>query len=406
MTLGTLTGRLFDVRSMGKRLAFGTLRTPTGEVQCVFDSAPDVPAESIVEVTGEVGPAPASTRFATEVKVSDWRLVAANHSPVGTRQLKDRPYSKEILPLQHVYMRLPEVQRHYRAKWTATKLIRDLLTEQDYLEVQSPRIVGSMADGATGKFKVDFFGQQAFLSLSNLLFHTAFVAGDFDSIFEVSPLFRADENRSSQHVSEFWILEVTAAYRTREDLMALADGVVARLCRHADPEAAVVSDRALTDIPVLTYREVCRITERGDGPTLPVGTRIKRYHATQVVEHLGRPLFWVVDMPAAHKAFFSSTRTDEGSDLEVANDFRLFFDEIDVVDGGERITDADRALARLGEHGLDPANFDYYLDVLRSGVPPLTGFGLGIERLLCKAMGLENIRQLVPFPRFMGHLEP
>ncbi|GAA2106882.1 hypothetical protein GCM10009759_45530 [Kitasatospora saccharophila] len=397
-----LVGRLFHLRPLGKFLCLATLRCADAEYLCVFSGKPEIAAESIVSITGTLRPSQSSKQFEQEVEVSSYRTIAAG-GPVTTAQLKQVPYSKAVLPHQHVYMRLPEVRQRLLDKWTAIKKIRDLMAGEDFVEVQSPRIVGGMADGATMKFKVDFFGTEANLSLSNLLFHTAFVAADFTSVFEVAPLFRADLNFSSQHLSEFLILEATAAYRTREDMMRLSDQIVRSVCGMT---GAHIDEAHLVDIPTLTYDEVCAITERSDIAPLVRGNRIKRYHARAVSEHLNRTLFWVVDMPAEHKAFFSSTRYEPIVDVQVADDFRLYWQEIDIVDGGERVIDPRRLRERLAEQRLDPAHFAYYLDVLESGVPPMTGFGLGIDRLLTKAMGLGNIRQLVPFPRFVGHLEP
>ncbi|MFF3672959.1 amino acid--tRNA ligase-related protein [Streptomyces sp. NPDC002120] len=398
----TLTGRLFGVRAMGKRLAFATLRCPDKEYLCVFQGRPEAPEESIVRITGQVKPSEKSKKFAEELHVSLVEVISANSS-ISTAQLKQVAYNKDILPNQHIYMRLPETRDRLLKKWTAIKAIRDLMAAESYVEVQSPRIVGRMTDGPTMKFKVDFFGRDAYLTLSNLLFHTAFTAGDFSSVFEISPLFRADINHSSQHLSEFLILEATSAYRGREEMMELSNRVVRMVCGHTDAQLA---DKHLADIPVVTYEEMCAITEKYDCSPLVRGGRIKRYHAEAVGRHLGRKLFWAVDLPAKHKAFFSSTRYEPTADAHVANDFRLYWDEVDLIDGGERVTDPARLLERLAEQSLDPQHFAYYLDVLKSGVPPLVGFGMGIDRLMVKCLNLSNVRQVVPFPRFVGHFEP
>ncbi|MFI7673189.1 amino acid--tRNA ligase-related protein [Actinophytocola sp. NPDC049390] len=403
MSQTSITGRLYSIRAMGKHLTFATLRCPDREYLCVFSERLKVRAESIVRVTGETRPSTGSRAFDDEIAVESYEVVAENRTIASTR-LAGQPYSKAVLPDQHVYMRLPEVRARLLAKWSAVRRIRDVLTEQRFVEVQSPRIVGRMTDGPTMKFKLDYFGRDAYLSLSNLLFHTAFVAGDFTSVFEVSPLFRADVNHSSQHLSEFLILEATAAYRSREDMMRLSEDVVRAVCE--DCGGGGLPAGHLDDIPVVTYEELRKIVSRADCAPVAPGTRIKRYHAEAVATHLDRTLFWVVDMPAKHKAFFSSTRHDPATGTDVANDFRLYWREIDIVDGGERVTSPERLRERLAEQDLDPAHFGYYLDVLAGGVPPLTGLGLGIERLLAKALGIGNIRQLVPFPRYVDHFEP
>ncbi|WP_327178525.1 hypothetical protein OG599_26840 [Streptomyces sp. NBC_01335] len=405
MSRTTLSGRLYEIRPMGKRLAFAVLRCPDREYLCVFPGRPRIAEESVVRLTGTLRATTKSRKFSEEIVVDDYEVTGENTSTT-TARMRQLPYSREILTEQHVHMRLPEVHRRLLTKWTAIKAVRDLMENEKYVEVQSPRIVGHMADGPTMKFKVDFFGQEAYLTLSNLLFHTAFAAGDFSSVFEISPLFRADINHSSQHLSEFLILEATAAYRNRDDMIALSDRIVRTVCAHT---GAPVADRHLEDVPVVTYEEVLAITAKDEEcAPLTRGNRIKRYHARSVARHLGRTLFWVIDMPAAHKAFFSSTRHERlgGNEVEVANDFRLYWDEVDIIDGGERVTSPERLRQRMAEQQLDAEHFGYYLSVLESGLPPLTGFGLGIDRLMAKCMGLGNTRQLVPFPRFVDHLEP
>ncbi|MEU2355474.1 amino acid--tRNA ligase-related protein [Streptomyces misionensis] len=403
MSPTTLTGRLFAIRPMGRRLAFAVLRCPDREYLCLFPGRPDIPEESVVRLTGTVLPAERSRKYSHEIHVDAYEVCAENTATTSAA-LRRLPYTREILTQQHIHMRLPEVRERFLKKWTAIKAVRDLMERENYVEVQSPRIVGHMADGPTMKFKVDFFGQDAFLTLSNLLFHTAFVAGDFPSVFEISPLFRADLNHSSQHLSEFLILEVTAAHKGRDDMIALCDRIVRRICEHT---GAPVSDAQLTDIPVIRHADLVAISAKDDEhPPLRPDGRIKRYHARAAARHLNRPLFWVVDMPARHKAFFSSTRYEPSAGAEVANDFRLYWDEVDIIDGGERVTSPQRLRQRMAEQNLDPAHFDYYLNVLESGLPPFAGFGLGIDRLMARCLGLGNTRQLVPFPRFVGHLEP
>ncbi|MFI9331103.1 amino acid--tRNA ligase-related protein [Kitasatospora sp. NPDC052868] len=397
-----LTGRIFSIRPMGKRLAFATLRCPDREYLCVFPGRPAIAEESVVRVVGTAKLSEKSRKFSEEVHVESFEVVAENRS-IASSRLRQMPYGKEILPDQHVYMRLPEVRDRLLKKWTAIKAIRDLMAAEQYVEVQSPRLVGRMTDGPTMKFKVDFFGQEAYLSLSNLLFHTAFAAGDFASVFEISPLFRADINHSSQHLSEFLILEATSAYRNRADMMDLSNRIVRSVCAHTE---ARLPESHLADIPVVTYDEICAITAKSDCAPLVRGGKIKRYHANAVARHLDRTLFWAVDLPAEHKAFFSSTRYEPAVGAQVANDFRLYWNEVDIVDGGERVIEPARLRERMSEQNLDPEHFSYYLNVLEGGVPPLTGFGLGIERLLTKCLDLGNIRQVVPFPRFVGHLEP
>ncbi|GGN29597.1 hypothetical protein GCM10011609_86760 [Lentzea pudingi] len=403
MSSTSVTGRLYGIRTVGSHLSFATLRCLDQEYLCVFSERLKVRAESIVRVTGELRPSIASRTFEHEIAVESYDVVAENRTITST-QLAGRPYSKAILPKQHVYMRLPEVRERLMAKWMAVQRIRDLLATQRFVEVQSPRIVGRMTDGPTMKFKLDYFGQEAYLSLSNLLFHTAFVAGDFTSVFEIAPLFRADVNHSSQHLSEFLILEITAAYRSREDMMRLSEDVVRAVCDCCG--GGGLPDRDLADVPVVTYEEVRKIVSLADCAPVQPGARLKRYHADAVAASLNRTLFWVIDMPAKHKAFFSSTRHDPVVDAEVANDFRLYWREIDIVDGGERVTDPRRLRERLADQNLESEHFGYYLDVLDGGVPAMTGLGLGIERLIAKALGLGNIRQLVPFPRFVDHFEP
>lgn len=398
----TLSGRAVRIRSVGKNLTFVTIRSLDGDHLCVFSRRPDVQLESILEVSGEVKASEKSHDHEYELVVDSFSVVSENRS-VSSSHFNGMPYGKSMLPLQHVYMRRPEIRSIFEKKWAAIAALRQLLSGDDFFEVQSPRIVGKMADGPTLKFKLDFFGSDAYLSLSNLLYHTAFIAGGFDSVFEVSPLFRADMSKGSNHLSEFLILEVSAAYRSREDLMDLSNRLVKEVCSVVD---SALDPSELRDIPVVTYRTVCEITERSQGSTLRQGERIKREHAMLVSESLGRKLFWVTDMPAAHKAFFSSTRPSQNNLADVANDFRLFWDGIDIVDGGERVHDSGRLRERLLEQGLDPSHFEYYLDVMDSAVPPFTGFGLGIERLLAKALMLPNIRQLVAFPRFVGHHVP
>ena len=311
--------------------------------------------------------------------------------------------------------------------------------ERGFIFLPAPIVTASDAEGAGEMFRVttldlrdvpkqggepdwsrDFFGKKAGLTVSGQLEAEVF-AQAFGDVYTFGPTFRAENSNTSRHAAEFWMIEPEMAFadlaRNRQVAEEFIKGVVSA-ARAACPEDFGFFDERIApgllrkldhvlDSPfeTLTYTEAVRLLESSGEPfDYPVswGKDLQSEHERWLAEKkIGRPLF-VVDYPAAIKAFYMRLN-DDGRTVAAMD---LLVPGVgEIIGGSQREERLDALQARMEAFKIPAPDYGWYLDLRRYGSTPHAGFGAGFERLLMYVTGLENIRDVLPFPRTPGHLE-
>jgi asparaginyl-tRNA synthetase len=312
--------------------------------------------------------------------------------------------------------------------------------ERGFLYVQTPIITASDCEGAGQQFLVttldlnkpprhsdgtvdfshDFFGKPAYLTVSGQLNGEAYACALSD-IYTFGPTFRAENSNTSRHLAEFWMIEPEMAFADLQDNMECAEAYLRFAVRHILQHCAEDLEffdafiekgllerlRLVADSPFarLTYTQAIEILKRsGKSFEFPVewGCDLQSEHERYLAEeHCKKPLI-LTDYPQKIKAFYM--RANEDGKTVAAMD--VLVPKIgELIGGSQREERLDALEAKIRAFGLDPAAYWWYLQLRRYGSVPHAGFGAGFERLVLFATGMENIRDVIPFPRFPGHAD-
>jgi asparaginyl-tRNA synthetase len=312
--------------------------------------------------------------------------------------------------------------------------------ERGFFYVHTPIITASDCEGAGALFQVtsldmdhpprndvgdidyqkDFFGKKAGLSVSGQLEGEIYALA-LGRVYTFGPTFRAEHSNTPRHLAEFWMVEPEMAfYRLPED-MDLAEEMVRYLAKYTldecaedlslfneriDPECiARLETIAAHPFERVTYTEAIDLLVKNNASfEFPVqwGSDIQSEHERYLTETVFKKPAIVSDYPKEIKAFYMR-QNDDGKTVAAMD---LLVPRIgELIGGSEREERRDVLLSRIRELGLDEKNYWWYIDLRTFGTTPHAGFGLGFERLLLLITGMQNIRDVIPFPRYPGNAE-
>lgn len=346
-----------------------------------------------------------------ELVVTDWQHLARASAASPSQRDTPAPGCRDTHSWV-INLRRPAAAAIYRVRSHVLAFTHSYFCEKDFTAVTSPRLVGGMSSGPVKVFDVDFFGKAAHLSLASVLFHGILVSGDMERVFEVGPLFNAENSHTATSVSEFTALEVSAAYLDRSAMMRLVEDYVGRLfdalsssCEQELTLLGVDLNRCPRRFLTVTYSDaVDLITSQGIQYEWGHSSQLSGSAASILRREIGG-FFWIVDQPDQHKWFFAGSRA-EGARV-VCLDCQLWHERVaNLAEGSERVTDETILRKRLADRGLAAEEFEPYLTAMRQGCPPFAGIGIGLDRLLMVALNLPNVRDVILFPRDPSRLTP
>ena len=387
-------------------------------------------------VTGVLVESPASGQ--------KWELSARSLDIIGgadeSYPLQKKRHSFEYLrTLSHLRPRTNTFGAVFRLRSRLAQAIHHFFSEHNFLYVHTPIITASDCEGAGELFRVstldavdpptvagkpdfsqDFFGQKTGLTVSGQLEGELFALA-FGDIYTFGPTFRAENSNTARHASEFWMIEPEMAFASLADDADLAENFVKYLCRFALEECADemtffdkhienglierISKVVEADFVRMEYSEAIERLQRSIATfTYPVewGLDLQTEHERYITEQIvGGPAF-ILNYPKDIKAFYMK----QNSDGRTVAAMDLLVPKIgEIIGGSQREEHLDRLELRMTEMGIAHEPLWWYLDSRRWGSCPHAGFGLGFERLVMYLSGMENIRDVIPFPRTPRHCE-
>ena len=415
-----LRGWLHNFRRLS-RVSFVILRDGRGLAQIVVDD-PDLierlestNRESILEVRGTVA---AESQAPGGIEVRDARIEvqvpALEQPPLDLY----RPVMNAQLPtiLDHapVTLRHPQRRLYFRLAAAAVAGFRSLLESRQFVEIQTPKLVGTATEGGANVFRVDYFGRPAYLAQSPQLYKQIMV-GVYERVFEVGPVFRAEPHDTPRHINEYVSLDIEMGFiKDHTTVMAvLRDVIEAMLAEMGARHAAELSTAGIElpgvpgDIPSLDFIEAQRMISDATGEDLTgeldlapaqeiwLGEWAQREHGSEFV--------FVTGFPMVKRPFYTHPNP---SRPEYANGFDLLFRGLELVTGGQRLHRYEDYVSALESRGTGIEGFRAYLEAFQHGMPPHGGFAIGLERLIARLVGARNIRETTLFPRDLNRLEP
>lgn len=368
--------------------------------------------ESVVKVTGTAKVAP-QVKGGVEVLPTSIEVLSSAASPLPMGVV-DKVNVEADTRYDHRFMdlRRPEARAVFEIKSMAFDLIDRFLVEEGFIEVFTPKIVASGAEGGSTLFQVNYFDRPAYLAQSPQLYKQILMSTGLDRVFEVGPAFRAEPSDTVRHVSEFISFDGELAFiESQRDVLDVIErctlAVIKGLETKAQPQLEtleVTIEVPRSPYPVIEYQEAVDILQ-GTGMRLELGEDLGTEGEKvlgEVMRDKGYDMYWIVEYPEESKPFYIM----EKDGTPYSHSFDLDYRGQEISSGGQREHRYDRLVARMRRKGLDPESFRFYLDAFQFGMPPHGGWGLGVERMLQKMLNLSNIRETILFPRDRVRLVP
>lgn len=419
-----LKGWLYNLRSSGK-IVFPQLRDGTGIVQGValknavsnevWEALKGLGQESSVILRGTVR-ADERAPGGYEIDIVDAQVLQQVHDyPITPKE-----HGTEFLMDQrHLWLRSRRQHAVLKVRHTVVQAVRNFFDNDGFTLADSPILTPAACEGTTTLFEVDYFeGEKAYLTQSGQLYNEA-TAAAFGKAYCFGPTFRAEKSKTRRHLTEFWMVEPEMAYATLEDVMRLAERMLAyvaeRVLQDRSEELKVLErdtsklESIVAPFPRLHYDEAVKILEQGhaDGVLenrFEWGGDFGAPDESYISSKFDRPVM-VHHYPAAVKAFYMA-RDPERAELALGVDVLAPEGYGEVIGGGERATSLEFLKEQIAVHELPQEAFEWYLDLRRYGSVPHAGFGMGIERCTAWMCGIEHIRETIPFPRMLYRIRP
>lgn len=407
----SLVGWLEDFRDMGK-IGFITVRDMTGNFQGVvigemLSELREVQRQSIILVKGTIQETRAEN-FKVEVKVEKIKILskAVNPLPIDptgrVKSLMDNRLDCRALDLRNY-----RISNIFRIRSYVLSLIRNFLYSRMFIEVNTPKIIGSATEGGADLFDFEYFSKKAYLAQSPQLYKEQLTLG-LERVFEISPYFRAEPSHTVRHLSEFISVDLEAAYLDYVDIMDIVQELVIAtindLFVHHNEEMKHFANKSaimVDTIPRITYQK-CLDDLRGLGERIEFGDDLSD-PALKKLGEIYSTFYFITDWPTKLKPFYI---LEQEKKSEFSKSFDLQYGYLEIVSGGTREHDPEKLETKLLEKGLNPKSFSDHLKTFDWGMPPHSGCGLGFDRLMMILTNSSNIREVVLYPRDTDRLTP
>ncbi|MGI2257141.1 aspartate--tRNA(Asn) ligase [Candidatus Cardinium hertigii] len=444
-------GRVFSKKDCG-RILFLILRDGMDSLQAVllknkeganahlstedYNVLRKVENESFIEIIGQIycvdQPVSACSQQSIELNIIGYTILSKSvlDLPITLKEaaLKEdkKRESQEFSSIQYVKrlnnrvldLRTDLAQAIFRINDGMLFYIQSYLRNHGFIEIKTPKLIGGASEGGADVFKVDYFGKPACLAQSPQLYKQMAVIGDFKRVFEVGPVFRAENSDTNRHLTEFigvdlemvidqsYMEVVHFVYQLLVDLFDT-------LSKKYDREIAII--RFCFDLPPLTFASELVVIpfpdavallkahgkERGDFDDL--STEDEKQLGAIVKEKYHTDLYVITGYPSAVRPFYTMV---DPNDARYTHAYDFMLRGVEILSGAQRIDDYATLSERVAQLGIEVTTIEHYLNAFKYGAPPHAGVGMGLERMLKCFLGLPDVRYSSLFPRDPKRLYP
>ena len=409
----TVMGWIISVRGHGN-IVFSSIRDKLGNIQIIAKSGecPDDIREKLSSLKEHSSIAVVGKTRKNEKSPTGIEIV-----PLEMRVFSEvekippfEPYAKTVknidtrLEIRAIDLRRSVLQKIFLARSLTLKAIRDYLDKQDFVEINTPKMIATSTEGGAALFPIFYYNKEAFLAQSPQLYKEQLTMS-FEKVFEIAPIFRAEPSRTNRHLSEAISIDFEEAYVDYNDVMDRIEEIV-KTC--VTTVQKFVKDNPDTDF---------KVPETAD--------KIPRYKYSELIEKMQNAglktqwgddlypknlqkiglegFYFIVDWPMGPKPFYVKVKKD---DPKISESFDLMWGDLELSSGSTRIEKKSELEERMRNKGMNVDSFAYHLNVFDFGVPPHAGCGIGLERLMMALTGTENIRDTTFYPRDVDRLTP
>jgi len=414
-----VAGWVHTIRSMGK-LTFIHIRDRSGRLQAIvkgdlMEKAKTLGLEDVVLMKGKVKLDEKVVNGA-ELQVEKIEVI----SSVGGQKLPVDVAGKTETSLDTRFdhrtldLRREKMQAVFKIQSTICQAFREFYVSKNFVEIHTPKIISTGTEGGANLFKLPYFGREAFLAQSPQFYKQMLVGSGFERVFEISPVFRAEEHDTPFHLNEYVSMDVEMGFiEDEEDVLKIAEEMFKFIFQK-------VKEKNANDLKTLGIELSI--------PTTPF-PRILHWEIPQILKKYGKEVAEDVDlnreleqllckyaMETAKSDFVivknypNSLRPGYTMPLEsnkkFTRGFDILFKGMEIISGGQRVHQYELLKERFKEKGFNPDDFEFYFEAFKYGMPPHGGFAIGLERLTMKMLNLESAKDAAFFPRDKKRIYP
>ncbi len=419
----TIRGWAQAVRDQ-KRVQFVVVRDESGWAQAVLgkDDPPSELNEQISSLTVE------SAVTLTGTVVADERVKLGGLELQISGLTVDSPAEPEVpiaadsaldkrIDWRYLDLRRPDRKLIFEVQSTVEHAMRDFWRREGFIEIHTPKLMGSASESGAELFKVEYFERMAYLAQSPQFYKQMAMAAGFGKVFEVGPVFRANPSFTSRHDTEFTSVDVELSWiDSHEDVMAFEEAWLAHVLatvKETHGEAIEATFATEVIVPELPFprvtldeaKELLRASGHDSvpGPGHDLDPPSERALSALIKQSHGHEFAFVTEYPTSVRPFYHMRFAERPT---VTKSFDLLWKGIELTTGAQREHRHAQLLEQAADKGVETDSIEYYLDFFRYGAPPHGGFGFGLTRLLMQMLGQENVREVTFLYRGPNRLEP
>ena len=398
-------------------IVFVKLRDKSGIIQLVTnkEQIEGLKLENAIEVIGKKSKnekAPGGI----EIIVDEIKILGRTYYdklPFEINSYKNKAALETQLDHRTIALRRPEIRAIFKVQNEIEQAFRDYLRSKNFEQIHTAKIIDSSTEGGSEMFTVNYFDRRSFLAQSPQFYKQMMVGAGFERVYEIGHAYRAELHNTWRHLNEYVSLDVEMGFIKDEfELMDLEEGFLDYLFKHLNKvckkelEMYKVELPNEVKIPRITLEEAHKILLEKYNKKSPIGNidaKGEELICDYVKKEYGTEFVFLTKYPVAKRPMY--TMPDD-EDKTLTKSFDLIYDGLEITTGGQRINDYEMLKENIIKFGLNPEDFDFYLDTFKYGMPPHGGFALGLERLTMKILKLSNIREATLVPRDMKRLTP
>jgi len=412
-----IAGWVHDFRDLGK-LKFVMVRDITGIMQVTLKkgvvdeailSAMKLNKEDVVSFEGALKENKIAPDGVELVPAGFWHLNQVERKlPVDPTGVVPSELDTR-LDNRFIDLRRKEVSLIFRTKAVAARAFREKLASMGFVEIQPSAITGAATEGGADVFELGYFENKAYLVQSPQLYKQLAVIGGFDKVMMTVPVFRAEKHNTTTHLNEITQMDIEMGFADHNDAMDALEQVMLHILgtvkREVGGEIAAMGWGEVVvpaRVPRYTYSELVDKLNSNNFE-MKHGWDFTKEAEKKLHDILGDELYFIYDWPTEVRAFYSMPKDGEPS---ICHAYDLMYRGLEISSGAKRIHLPAMLEEQLRKRGLNPADFEFYINAFRMGAPPHAGWSIGLERLTMKVCGQENIRECMMFPRDRTRLLP
>jgi len=419
----TLSAWVDSIRDL-QYVQFIVLRDGTGKIQLTVEKndinqklnviVTSLTMESVITVNGILKSNP-------NVKLNGMEIIPSNiiidniadpNLPINIKD-KDKALRETRLDYRFLDLRREDNTLIFKVQTTLEMAMREYWVNNDFIEIHSPKILGAATEGGAEVFTVDYFGTKAYLAQSPQFYKQMAMAAGFNKVFEIGPVFRAENSHTSYHATEFTGIDAEISWITSfEDVMDMQEEwakyymrkIIEKHGEEVKKAFNVELDIPTNDFPRLTIKEAKKIIKEKYNyvsDRLDVDRREEELICEYAKETYNSDFVFITKFPKDARPFYHMLDNDGYTES-----FDLLYKGVEVATGAQREHRYEILKQQLLDKGLQVESLNFYLDFFKYGCPPHGGFGFGLTRFLMKLFNIDNVREVSYIYRGPNRLSP